>query len=281
MPRYYPVKDLAGGHVYDLYGLYFGEICGYEYYMDRIRFRICISYSAKTTAPDIERLKEMIARRNVEVRGDEPLEYLIRIARELRVDIPYKTVDHMVRILKAYIDVDEIIQIDRYIYDGKPRIIVLLNKPREALFRGWSREVEPKETYLSKEIIGKHVVSISNGYIGVVKDIVVGPGDMGVRVEYVKISEIYIAWLRFLNDLRRRGDLKTYNLLASIRDPLKHRRISIEEYDKLVEELKRRGVGENIIKQIKEYIEYSSMPGGATDISYRRIMYVNDIVVTY
>ncbi len=280
MTKYYPLREINGGHIYDIYGLFFGEICGYEYYMDTIRLKTCITYRAETTVPDTETLKNKLVEKGIKLTGSEPLEYLVNMARQLKIDIPYKTISREVRMLKAYVNIDEIAVIDRYIYERKPRILILLKKPREAYFRGWS-QTPLKQSPLPENIIGRHVVSISNGYLGVVKELVLGAGELGLRIAPLKPGEIYISWLRFLSDLRRKGLSREYSILASIRDPLKHRRISIEEYDEIIREMKNKGVGEDLIIKMDEYIEYTTGYGGVIDIPFRRVMYIHDIIVTY
>jgi len=271
----YSESELLNASVYDLYGLYYGYVCGFNYTSDRVLVKICIKYGSKDTVPDTDVLKKRLLEKGFNVETDS-LEYIVTYAREIGLNIPYKTVEREIVLVKSYIAPREILVIDKAYGAGFAGYIVLLKKPREAIYRGWRdepRKPSPKPEYVS----GKHVVSITRGYLGIAKEIVVAPSEHGLRIFRAGSGAGYVSWIRFLNDIKSRGFIEEYNVLSRYMDPLKHRRIELSQLNKVVNDLKNMGVREDLINMINQYIEEES--GMYMDIGWSEIMYVNDIIV--
>jgi len=278
--KFYSEKELLNADVYDLYGLYYGFICGLKYSGGEVYLKICISTKTHKHVPDIEKIIESLRKRGVNVSSDQPIEYLIGLARQYGLDIPRKREMREIELLKSLIKPEEIIVIDKYLEGYIEKLFIVLKKPREAIYRGWRSEPEkpvPNIDYIR----GKHVVSLTKGYLGVGREIVVGPGGVGLRIEKISVGLKYIVWIKFLNDLKQRGMLDIYNKLANIRDPLKYRRIDLKEYDRLLEEMEKAGIPRNIIDDIDKYIEVESGRSIYIDLPWNNILYINDIIITY
>ncbi len=275
MVKFYSVEELRNAEIYDSLGLYYGNVCGVEYREDEPRIKACIIFKAEEAVPDTKRIRELLEAKGVKV-GEESLEILVLLAREHGLDIPYRVVEKNVEMVKGFIKVAEIKLIDTYSELARKNTIILLNSPREARYRGRPLKQEkpaPKPEYIR----GKTVVSLREGVLGKAVDIVIGPGQPGLRVKRF-MGGGYIAWLKFLNDLKTISR-KYYEILAVIRDPLIHRRISIEEYDTLVETMRSKGVPEEIIKRLDNYIEASAQQNIYIDIPWSDVEVVNDIIV--
>ncbi len=275
LTRFYSEKELRNSDVYDLYGFYYGYVCGFEYIGGELYIRICIKYSAEDTVPDIEVLKKRFSEKNIVLKHDD-LEYMVIYAREHGIEIPYKVVEKEIVLLKSLIKPSEIAVIDKVSEPDK--YLILLKTPREARFRGWRSEPSrpaPKPEYIKEKL----VVSITNGLLGIGREIVVAPNMVGLRIERIGRGVGYIQWLRFLSDLRNKGLKDIYRKLAEYRDPLLYRRLEVTEYSRLVNDLRRIGVPDNIIETLENYIEETSGKGIYLDIPWNNILYINDIVV--
>jgi len=275
--KFYDYEELRGFNVYDSIGLYYGFVCGVVYREDNVYVKACIRVVAEDSVPDVDLLKKMLSSKNISVE-DESLDILVSLAREHGLDIPYKVVDQNIDLVKGIFPVSEIELIDEY-YEGAMRKgVVLLNTPREALYRG--RKVEASSPIpLPEKIVGKLVISKKNGVLGRAYSIVIGPGHPGLRVKRLKELKGYISWLKFLSDIKKRDPI-LYEKLAAIKDPLMHRRIALEEYELLVSEIRKRNIPEKIIKEIDKYI-VSSEEGFSlfVDIPWPKIFVVNEIII--
>ncbi len=275
--RFYSIDELMNAEIYDSLGLFYGRVCGIEYRPDSPRIKACIVLEAEDTVPDIDFIKRKLTEKGVSYE-EESLEFLVVLAREHNIDIPYKTVQRSINLVKGFISPSEVALIDDYIQRTQRKTIILLNNPREARYRGRTIQ-SSKPSPLPELVNGKLVVSLKNGVLGKAVSIVIGPGEPGLRVRRIGRVSGYIAWLRFLNDVKKKS-MELYNKLAEIRDPLIKRRISLEEYDELIEEMRSKGLSSDIISMIDNYIESEEGSGNLyVDIPWSKVRVVNDIVV--
>ncbi len=275
--KFYDYEELRGFNIYDSVGLFYGFVCGIVYREDNVYVKACIRVVAEDSVPDTDLLKKMLRSKDISVE-DESLDVLVSLAREHGLDIPYKVVDQNIELVKGIFPVSEIELIDEY-YEGTMRKgVMLLNTPREALYRGRKVKISTPVP-LPEKIVGKLVISKKNGVLGKAYSIVIGPGYPGLRVKRLKELKGYISWLKFLSDIKKK-DPDIYERLVAIKDPLLNRRIGLEEYDLLISEMRKRNIPEKIIKEIDKYI-VSSEEGLSLfiDIPWPKILVVNEIVI--
>jgi len=278
LKKFYDVEEIEGFEIYDSLGLFYGVVCGVEYRRDDVYVKACLKLVAEDSVPDTDYLKKALEEKGVRV-GEETLDLLVILAREHGVDIRYRAVNRSISLVKGYIASSEIAVIDDYYESGRRKGVIVLCSPREARYRG--RDLQQAKPPLNPDtVVGKLVVSLEKGLIGRVTGIVVGAGQPGIRVKRIGLSKGYIAWLRFLNSIKKRKP-GIYEVLASLRDPLINRRISIEDYDLLVEEMRSRGVPEDVVREVDKYIESEESRGGIfADIPWEKVHVVNDIVIS-
>jgi len=273
--KFYSCEELSGAEVYDSLGLLYGYVCGIDYGGEEPLVRVCVKFRAEDLMPDTAKLAEVLKSKGVEVRG-EPLEVLVTLARKHGLDIPYRAVEKSIEVVKGFVKPGEIALIDSVPEGLRKRVVVLLNNPREARYRGRSTEAV-KPPAKPEYVVGKLVVSLREGVVGYATAIVIGPGEPGLRVKR-PLSSGYIAWLKYASDVKAaRPDL--YEKIARIRDPLVHRRVSLSEYESLAEVLKRSGVPEEYVSMLEKYVEAEEGQELYTDIPWSRVKVANDIVI--
>ncbi len=275
--KFYDYEELRGFDIYDSAGLFYGFVCGVIFREDNVYVKACIRVVAEDSVPDIDSLKKMLRSKNISVK-DESLDVLVTLAREHGLDIPYKVIGQNIELVKGIFPVSEIELIDEY-YEGATRKgVILLNTPREALYRGRKVEIS-SPVPLPEKIVGKLVISRKNGVLGKAHSIVIGPGQPGLRVKRLKELKGYISWLKYTSDMKKKYP-QVYEKLAAIKDPLINRRVGLEEYDLLISEMKKRGIPEEIIREIDKYI-VSTEEGLSlfVDIPWSKILVVNEVVI--
>lgn len=220
MARFFSAEELGGARVFDSEGLFYGLFDGYVVRGGVLFLRVVVEVSARQPVVDVDRLVEALRDRGVRVRPGEPLEVLVARARELGVDVPYRSAESRVRLLKALVPVSEVAVVDsRRLVHGSEEVVekvIVLRTPREARYRGRKPVLERPGVPPLEEIRGRLVVSLSEGVLGYVEDLVIGPGEPGLRVSRSEGVSGYINWLGFLNSLKKRGFSRYMRGLLSI-----------------------------------------------------------------
>ncbi len=272
--KFYPLDEYRDSLIVDSEGLIFGRGCGHEYYLGGVRIKVCVEVKAHRVIPDKDKLVEMLEHRGVDVPIDATLEFLVIRAREEGLDIPLIETTSDIKIVKSYIEPSEILLVDRM---PDARLIVLLSKPKEALFRGISiqEEVPPPSPDL---VEGKIVVSLSRGLVGFAQSIVLGPGEAGIRVAQAGRGEFYFAWLAYLSEVKKRGYSKIYTKLAEYVDPYKRKRLPIEALKEIEDMLLKENAPRELIELMGKYVK-SEGAGAFIDLPWSSIRKLRDIVI--
>ena len=272
-PRlFFEPVEYIGALVYDSVGLLYGRVCGVET-SSTIALRICVTVETDSTVPDTEKLRSLLEARDVKVPQDAGLEALVSIARELGLDIPLRLVEEEVELVKSLVEPRGIAVVDRM---EAGQLVVVLNEPREALFRGLPGG--PAKPRLVPGLVeGKHVVSMSRGYLGTVKTIVIGAGGVGLRV--VKKLSPYIAWFAFLTELERRGYTSLARRLAEeVADPLARKRLPVSETPRVRSVLDALSAPREAYQLLERSLRYEHEE--THDVEWERVKSVGDAVIT-
>ena len=267
--RFYGIDELMNAEVYDSEALFFGRVCGLTVKNGRVRLKICIMAETDTTYPDYEKLRKILGVNDEET----SLEELVALAKEKGLDIPYRRAKKEISLLKSFIEPGEIKLISTAKTGQTKRTVIILNTPREARYRGRSSEQEP---VLDPDLIkNKLVVSLEKGILGRVKEIVVGPGEPGLRCESLE-KQGEIKWLAFMRKLKEQGYKKLYEKLAEWRDPLLNRRLPLEllgEVKNIIAETK----AGDVLRLLEDYVEES--PLAHHDIPWSSVLKIGDIII--
>ncbi len=277
--KFYSIQEIMGALVYDSEGLYYGYLCNVEPVLD-IKMYICIDFNVNDIVPDKEKLVELLRSRGLSASGEETLEYLIYRAREEGIDIPKKRVNKNVSMVKGVITIDDIQLIDDFIdYSTRERrILILLDKPKEAMYRGIPISKNPPLLTL-ENIKDKYVVSLSRGFLGIAIEVVVGAKELGIRIKKKGNITGYISWLAFLNTLKKKGYIELYNKLAEYIDPYATPRIELKMLDQILEFFKEASIPKEVSDLIKKYIIVEETGSMYEDIPSSNILKIRDIII--
>ena len=143
--KMFSAYELRDSIVVDSEALIYGYVKDFSVESSTLRISVVCRYNVNDVAVDVDKLKSLLMEKGFRV-GDEPLETLVSLARSQGIEVPVKSVDRVLEVLKGYITVDEIEAIDiaKVVRLGREETIkiVLLSTPREALFRGVKPSVE-------------------------------------------------------------------------------------------------------------------------------------------
>ncbi len=280
--KFYSLDELYDALVYDSEGLFYGYVCGAEFTSSGIAIKVCIKYSREDLVPDIDRLRKILVERGVSIQVNSPLEYLVERARQEGIEIPLMKVEKELVFVKGLVDVKDIVLIDSvYVEDerGKRRVtLVLLRTPRETLYRGASvQTIKPLPTreHLEKKL----VVSISKGILGFVREVVIGPGEIGIRVSKSIGTKGYISWIGFLRELRSKGYIEYYEELANYIDPFRNARIDISRLKEIEDKLLELDSPKEIYNILRKHIVIEKSSESYEDIPWSHVLKVRDIII--
>lgn len=278
---YYTFSEIINAKIYDSEALFYGYLCGLEI-RDKPYLKVCLSFKTGEYVPDLNSLRIELKSRGLDIPESATIEELIGIARSEGVKIPYVKIDSKLELTKSFIALDEVATIDYCFRPGAEsdlRIaIIILNKPREARYRGLEPPLNQPSLDVLSKARGRVVVSISEGILGFVEEIVLKPGDFGLRLDSNIRRRGYIKWKDFLSTLEAQGlsDLSKY--LRGAVSPLDT--LDLKYYGIVLDTLSRRSGDEKLVKILnnnvvfeEEYIEEY------IDISWSRVLKIGDIVV--
>lgn len=279
---YYSYREIINAKVYDSEGLYYGYVCGLNL-VSRPELKICIEYNIGDKIPDIDTLKKNLREKNLEIPEDISLEDLLLAARNEGLEIPYIEVEKRVDFTKSFIELSEVSVIDniyRKSSDYEWRVsIIVLNKPCEAVYRGYPLPYSNPYIEQIEKTKGKLVVSSSEGIIGYVEDIVIAPNDIGLRIDTCNYRRGHINWSSFLTIFKTRGFEDHYSMLI---DSIGNRdKLDISYYGYIVHILRRIKAPVEAFTLLNNTIEFEEeVIEKYRDISWRDVLKTGDIVIT-
>jgi len=155
---------------------------------------------------------------------------------------------------------------------SEDQTVILLKTPREARYRG-VEEKTPSFTDL-KNIAGKLVVSVKGKIVGEAREVVIGVGEPGVRVE--KKGSGTINWIKFIRDLRVENKTLAYKLESTI-NPFEKPRLPTEKLNDLKKLILEKGGSEREAQKLLNYIEREK--SGFEDIPWSKILKIGDVIL--
>ena len=284
MARFFTADELMGARVFDSEGLLYGLFDGYVIRGGVLFLRVVVEVDASQPVVDVEKLVTLLSERGVRLRRGEPLEVLIARAREEGVDIPYRVAEKRVKLLKALVPINEAVVVDaRRLHRGVREVVekvIVLRTPREARYRGRKPVLERPGVPGPDELAGRLAVSLSEGILGYVSDIVIGAGEPGIRISRGEGVTGYINWLGFLNALKKQGHLELYERLAEYRDPLVSPRLDLSLLGSVQKLLEEAGAPEPARRLLEDYVVREPLRGSFVDVAWGKVLKVADIVLT-
>jgi len=278
MKRFYSMDELRDAMILDSEGLIYGYVEDLRIEDEKVSLAAYTVFRVNEPAIDVEKLRSQLAKR-VSLKGNEPLEVLVSIARRENIDVPYKITEKEVRWIKGFVPLEEVRLIDakRISVDDMDTTlrVILLSKPREALFRGMPVQ-SSSPTYRIEQVLNKLVLSSLRGILGICKEIVVGPGELGFRVYRVKSMRKVVNWIAFTAHVKRLGLRDAYEKLVEFRDPYKYSKLDLStagEVEKILGDSK-------ILDTMRSFIEAEAAGTEFEDVPYSDILKVGEVVIT-
>ncbi|MGC9096868.1 MAG: hypothetical protein ACP5II_06895 [Infirmifilum sp.] len=272
--RFYSREELAGALVYDSEGLLCGEVADLTLTEEQAFLDVQIRKCVGEVSVNTERLSRELQSRGLQVDG-LTLAELVSLARGLGLDVPQLRVERDLTLLKMRIPVEDIQWIDHKTLQPRGEIkVILLKTPREAEFRGWKPGQFPKVPRRD-EVKGKLVLSLSSGIVGLVEDVVVGAGELGLRV-YRASGARELRWLAFINALKKANRWEIADALSREIDPYSSPRLTGEDVERALE-LARSIGGGDVEELASRYITESR---DVLDIAWRTVRRLGDAVIT-
>jgi sporulation protein YlmC with PRC-barrel domain len=280
--KFFSLDEIKDAMVVDSEGFIYGYVKDFQVVEDDVKLAVYIYSKVNELVVDVEKLKSVLSTR-ASLRGDEPLELLVSIARRDGLDIPYKVAEKEFVWLKGFVSVSEIqlIDVKRVSVDNTDSIIkiVLLKTPREALFRGIPIQ-SAKPIYRVDQVLNKIVVSISRGVLGIAKEVVVGASEIGFRVYRVRSFKNVVNWISFIAQVKKLGFRDAYEKLVEFRDPYRFSKLDISVVKNVEEILKDLKEKDKVMAILQEFIEVESGATEFEDIPFNDIVKVGDIVIS-
>ncbi len=280
--RFFSEDELRGALIVDSEGLVYGKAGYLKINASGVYIVGLVETRGRSIAVDKDRLVEMLLERGVHVSGSEELEYLVARAREEGLEVPYMEVEGSLEYVKGSIPVSEILWIDKagLEFDGRREelTVIMLRTPREARYRG----IHPQESPMlprPEELEGKLVLSLEQGILGYAGEIVVGPGEPGIRVYRRRGSTGYINWLSLTKRLREAGYTEIYEALAEFRDPLKHSRLDLSLKQRVEEILRSMKADETAFRMLGESIVRGEEQSIYVDVAWSRVRKVREVIL--
>jgi len=280
--RFFSLDEIRDAMVIDSEGFIYGYVKDLQVLEEDVGLAVYISSRVNEPVVDVEKLQSILSSR-ASLRGDEPLELLVSLARRDGLDIPYKVAEKEVKWLKGFVPVSEIqlIDIKRTSVDNIDSLIkvILLKTPREAIFRGLSAR-GPKPVYRVDQVLNKIIVSMSRGVLGIAKEVVVGAGEIGFRVYRVRSFKKVVNWIAFTAQVKRLGFKEAYERLVEFRDPYRFSKLDVSIAKDVEEVLKDLKEKDKVVVLLQEFVEVEPGAIEFEDISFSDVVKVGDVVIS-
>ena len=280
MARFYSLRQLTGALIIDSEALVYGVLEGLRFQGGGAYLLAVVYVEPSRAYIDVEWVRRLLESRGVSAAGIEDVETLVKMAREHGVEVRYREAKSRVRLVKGLVPVSEVRLVDvKRVYRpgrGDEEVkVVLLSSPREARYRGHAIRHKPSAPK-PDEVEGRLVVSETRGIIGYVMDVVIGPGELGLRVSVGGGGE-EVNWIAFMDELRRRGLRRVYERLASHWNPYSTRRVSKALVVELLKSLGDSESGE-ALRLVDKHVT-GPPEGSYTDIPWSSVTKVGDVVL--
>jgi len=280
--RFFSLDEIRDAMVIDSEGFIYGYVKDLQVLEEDVGLAVYISSRVNEPVVDVEKLQSILSSR-ASLRGDEPLELLVSLARRDGLDIPYKVAEKEVKWLKGFVPVSEIqlIDIKRTSVDNIDSLIkvILLKTPREAIFRGLPAR-GPKPVYRVDQVLNKIIVSMSRGVLGIAKEVVVGAGEIGFRVYRVRSFKKVVNWIAFTAQVKRLGFKEAYERLVEFRDPYRFSKLDVSIAKDVEEVLKDLKEKDKVVVLLQEFVEVEPGAIEFEDISFSDVVKVGDVVIS-
>jgi hypothetical protein len=280
--RFFSLDEIRDAMVIDSEGFIYGYVKDLQVLEEDVGLAVYISSRVNEPVVDVEKLQSILSSR-ASLRGDEPLELLVSLARRDGLDIPYKVAEKEVKWLKGFVPVSEIqlIDIKRISVDNIDSLIkvILLKTPREAIFRGLPAR-GPKPVYRVDQVLNKIIVSMSRGVLGIAKEVVIGAGEIGFRVYRVRSFKKVVNWIAFTAQVKRLGFKEAYERLVEFRDPYRFSKLDVSIAKDVEEVLKDLKEKDKVVVLLQEFVEVEPGAIEFEDISSSDVVKVGDVVIS-
>jgi hypothetical protein len=280
--RFFSLDEIRDAMVIDSEGFIYGYVKDLQVLEEDVGLAVYISSRVNEPVVDVEKLQSILSSR-ASLRGDEPLELLVSLARRDGLDIPYKVAEKEVKWLKGFVPVSEIqlIDIKRTSVDNIDSLIkvILLKTPREAIFRGLPAR-GPKPVYRVDQVLNKIIVSMSRGVLGIAKEVVIGAGEIGFRVYRVRSFKKVVNWIAFTAQVKRLGFKEAYERLVEFRDPYRFSKLDVSIAKDVEEVLKDLKEKDKVVVLLQEFVEVEPGAIEFEDISSSDVVKVGDVVIS-
>ncbi|MEM2371208.1 MAG: hypothetical protein QW291_01565 [Thermofilaceae archaeon] len=271
--RFYTEDELRGAKVYDCEGLLYGEAGGLTLLEEGVFIEVYLKRKIGEITVDRDKLFSNLMALGVYPENLTLVE-LVSLSRGLGLDIPSRTADAEISLLKARVPVEEVLWLDsRNVAPFGELKIIFLATPREAEFRGW-RPKPPSKWPRKEDVKGKLVLSISNGIVGAVEEMVIGIGGVGLRVTRSSGGK-EVKWLAFVTTLRRKGQDRLADRLTGEIDPYSNPRLTGGEAEKAFKLVKELGAEEDVELLAKHTVESKD----TIDVPWSSVVRIGDAVV--
>jgi hypothetical protein len=280
--RFFSLDEIRDAMVIDSEGFIYGYVKDLQVLEEDVGLAVYISSRVNEPVVDVEKLQSILSSR-ASLRGDEPLELLVSLARRDGLDIPYKVAEKEVKWLKGFVPVSEIqlIDIKRISVDNTDSLIkvILLKTPREAIFRGLPARGS-KPVYRVDQVLNKIIVSMSRGVLGIAKEVVVGVGEIGFRAYRVRSFKKVVNWIAFTAQVKRLGFKEAYERLVEFRDPYRFSKLDVSIAKDVEEVLKDLKEKDKVVVLLQEFVEIEPGAIEFEDISSSDVVKVGDVVIS-
>ncbi len=278
---FFSYKEIVNAGIYDSEALYYGSVCGYEL-KEKPEIKACLTFNIGERIPNVDELKKMLREKGLEVPEDITLEELVITARSEGLEIPYVEVESKISMVKGYVKLEDIVLIDTVYRPGPGynwRVaVIVLNKPREALYRGLPTPYNKPYIEYAEKTLGKVVVSLSEGILGVVEDIVFAPNNIGLRIEATNYRRGTIFWNNFLALLKTRGYSEHAELLE--KNIGSHEKLDIRYYGYIMDLFDKYKAPAEAYTLLNNNIEFEEeIIEKYRDLSWKKILRVGDIII--
>lgn len=279
--KFYVYDELLNAKIYDSEALHYGYVCGYEI-RNKPFLKACLFFNVGEYVPDVETLRMEIKSKGIEIPEDSSLEDLVAIARSEGIKVPYLVVKSRLEMVKGFIDLNDVAVMD---VGYKPELgyecrvaVVVLNKPREAKYRGLDTPINNPTPERLLKIKGKLVVSLSKGILGFADEIVFTPGGYGIRIDSKLCRSGYINYGNIITVLESRGLIEVVNSLKSRIVP--RSTVDLRFYGLIYDTLTRFNLGEEYLNLLIENTHFEEeYVDEYIDIGWNNILKIGDIVL--
>lgn len=267
--------------VVDSEGFIYGYVKDFHFVDNMLYLSVYTVFKVNELSIDVEKLTDML-KTKTSLSGNEPLEFLVNLARREGLDIPYRVAEKDFEWVKGFVPVNEVqlIDVKKISVDEMDTVVkvVVLSTPREAVFRGIPIQ-NTKPIYRFDQVLNKLVISLSRGVLGICKEVVVGAGSAGFRVYRARSIRRVINWIAFTSNLKKQGYRDVYEKLVDFKDPYRFNKVDtsiVKDLENILKDFKEK---DKVLSMAQNYVEVEVGAVEFEDIAYEDVVKVGDIVI--